>query len=252
MPKVSQIHSTPTLSMSPLLRATALGIACLLATSCDEKRATTTIPFLGSTRTVNCTYRFVPRGANLAGNGKAAIVVVAELPFLKGGLETLLRQEGLPPSSRTNRNTYFNFHGLDVSGGLATGSFLVRNQQFGPAFGTPLSDVTVAVNLQLVPVVDRRGELGFRVKTSHRKVSGSGLATFLDDWSGGRLINVKSEIDRAFHAAQALMPKEIGSGFSGEDVSPGSGPIRNLTLVKTRFLTTATSPVALEFIFTPG
>ncbi len=230
----------------------ALGATCFLALSCEGQKATTTIPFLGINRTVNYTYRFVPRGANLAGNGKAAIVVIAEMPFLKGSLEPMLRQEGLPPSTRTNKNSYSHFHGLNVSGGIATGSFQVRNQQFGPAFGTPLSDVTVGVSLQLIPVVDRSGELAFRVKTSHRKISGSGLATFLDDWSGGRVISVKSEIDRTFRAAQRLMPQQIASGFSGEDVAPDSGPIRKLTLVKAKFVTTVTSPVAMEFIFTPG
>lgn len=245
-------NHSPTPVMFPPCRSLALALACLLTVSCEEKKASTTVPFLGTNRTIHYTYRFFPRGANLAGNGKAAIVVVAELPFLKGGLDSILRAEGLPPSTRTNRNSYSNFHGFDVSGGTATGSFLVRNEQFGPAFGTPLSDVTVAVNLQLIPVVDGRGELAFRVKTSHRKVSGTGLATFLDDWSGGRLINVKGEIDRTFHAAERLMPRQIDSGFSGEDVAPNSGPIRKLTLMKARFLSTASCPVAMEFIFTPG
>lgn len=229
-----------------------LAVSCLLQTGCQEQRATTTIDFFGTPRKVDCTYRFYPKTSGVAGPGKAAIVVVAELPFLKNGLEELLRQEGLPQGSRTNRNSYSSFRGLDVSGTSATGSFSIRNQQFGPAFGTPLSDVTVSVSLRLTPIVDRRGELEFDVDTSYRKISGSGLASFVDDWSGGRLISVQGEIDKAFHAAQRLMPAAISSGFSGEDVAPTKGPIRKLTLVRAKFVATATSPVAMEFVFTPG
>lgn len=239
----------PPVALIPLA---ALAACCLLVTACKEQHASTALPFLGSTQTVHYTYRYVPKSQNLTGNGKAAIVVVAELPFLKGNLEAMLRQEGLPPSTRTSKNSYSQFRGLDVHDGKATGSFLIRNQQFGPAFGTPLSDVTVAVNLVLTPVVDRRGELAFQVKTSHRKVSGSGLAAFVDDWSGGRLINLQHEIDKAFRAAQRLMPQQIEAGFSGQDVAPTTGPIRKLTLVKARFVTTLTSPVAMEFVFNPG
>ena len=227
--------------------------ACFLAqTGCEEQHASTTMPFFGVSRQVNYAYRFYPKTAGMAGPGKAAIVVVAELPFLKGGLEQMLRSEGLPAGTQTNRNSYSGFRGLDVSGGAATGSFLVRNQQFGPAFGTPLSDVTVAVSLRLTPVVDRRGELAFDVSGSRRTVSGSGLAAFVDDWSGGRLINVQAEIDKAFHAAQRLMPSEISAGFSGQDVAPTKGPIRKLTLVRAKFVSTPASPVAMEFVFTPG
>ena len=227
-------------------------ISGLIAVACQEQRASTTLPILGSNRQVNYTYRFVPRSSNLTGNGKAAIVVVAELPFLKGALEDILRAEGLPTGTRTNRNTFSNFHGFDVSGGSVTGSFQVRNQEYTTAFDTLLSDVTVAVDLRLTPIVDRRGQLDFRVSGNHRKISGSGIAAVLDDLSSGKLINVQREIDSAFHAAQRLVPANIESGFSGQDVAPHSGPIRKLTLVKARFLSTVSSPVALEFVFNPG
>ncbi len=241
----------PHIRMNPRPLALALAICTLLQTGCEERRASATIPFLGEPRQINYTYRFHPKSAGVAGPDKPAIVVVAELPFLKGGLDDILRAEGLPSGTRTSRLSYSNFRGLDVNGGAATGSFWIRNEQFGPAFGTPLSDVTVAVSLRLIPVVDRRGELSFRVNTSHQKVSGSGLASTLDHWSGGRLISVQSEIDKAFHAAQRLMPAAISSGFSGKDVAPDRGPIRSLHLIRAKFVTTVASPVAMEFVFTP-
>jgi hypothetical protein len=159
---------------------------------------------------------------------------------------------GVATSTSFTAKSAAGAYSVTATSGAATGSFLIRNQQFGPAFGTLLSDVSVAVSLRLTPMVDRRGELAFDVDTSHRKVSGSGLAAFIDDWSGGRLISVQSEIDKAFHAAQRLMPSAISAGFSGEDVAPTRGPIRKLTLIRAKFVSTPASPVALEFVFTPG
>jgi hypothetical protein len=219
---------------------------------CQVQSGSTVVPFLGQTRKVNYTYRFIPKRQDAAGVGKAAIVVVAELPFLHGGLEGILRHEGLPPDTRTSRNTFSAFHGFTVSGNAAVGGFRVRNRQYGPAFGTELSDVTVAVDLRLTPAVDRRGELVFDVATTHRKVSGTGLATFIDEWSAGQLLSVQAEIDKALAAARREVPSRIPAGFSGQDVAPDKGPIRKLTLVKARFVSTPSSPVAMEFVFTPG